>query len=82
MAATTTDGATPTGTGPGGKITIDDIEAKLREVQGKATETGEDAKNMAIAVGAAVVVGLVGAAFLLGRRRGKRKSTIVEVRRV
>ena len=34
-----------------------------------------------MAVGAAVAVGVVVVVFLLGKRRGKRKTTIVEVRR-
>jgi multidrug efflux pump subunit AcrB len=63
------------------KITRDDIEAKLREIQGEVDETAESAKGMAVAIGAAVAVTVVVAVFLLGRRRGKRKMTIVEVRR-
>ena len=63
------------------KITRDDIESKLREIQGEVDETAESARGMAVAVGAAIAVGVVVAVFLLGKRRGKRKMTIVEVRR-
>lgn len=63
------------------KISRDDIEAKLREIQGEVDETAESAKGIAIAVGAVVAVGVLAAVFLLGRRRGRAKSTIVEVRR-
>lgn len=63
------------------KISRDDIESKLRELQGEVDETAESAKSMALAVGAAVAVGLVVVVFLMGKRRGKRKTTIVEVRR-
>lgn len=63
------------------RITPDDIEAKLRELQGEVDETAESAKGIALAVGAAVAVGAVVVVFLLGQRRGKRKTTIVEVRR-
>ncbi len=63
------------------KITRDDIEAKLREIQGEVDDTAESAKGVAVAVGAAIAVTVVVAVFLLGRRRGKRKMTIVEVRR-
>jgi hypothetical protein len=59
-----------------------DIEAKLREIRGEVDSTTERAKVPAIAVGVAAVVVVVGVAFLLGRRRGKRMTTIVEVRRV
>lgn len=63
------------------KITRDDIESKLREIQGEVDETAESAKGMAVAVGAAIAVTVVVAVFLLGKKRGKRKMTIVEVRR-
>ena len=63
------------------KVTRDDIENKLREIQGEVDDTAESAKGMALAVGAAVAVGVVIVVFLLGSRRGKSKTTIVEVRR-
>lgn len=71
----TTATSTPT------RISRDDIESKLREIQGEVDETAESAKGVAVAVGAAIAVGVVVAVFLLGKRRGKRKMTIVEVRR-
>lgn len=63
-------------------ITRDDIEAKLREVKGGLDETTEQAAPYAFAVGVVVVVAVVGLAFVLGRRRGRRRSTVVEIRRV
>ena len=65
-----------------GRITRADIESKLRDMRGDVEQTAEAAKApiMAIAAGAAAVV--VIAAFLLGKRRGRRKSTVVEIRRV
>jgi len=63
-------------------VTRADIEAKLAEIRGVADDTTEVAQEATrtamIAAGAAVVV----IAFLLGRRRGRKKSTIVEVRRI
>jgi LPXTG-motif cell wall-anchored protein len=63
-------------------ISRSDIEAKLREIQGEANTTGESAKSIALIGGAIAVVAVIGVAFVLGRRRGKKKTTIVEVRRV
>ena len=63
-------------------VSRDDIEAKLRQIQGEVDRTAQAAKPIGIAVGAAVAVVLVGAAYLLGRRRGKKKTTVVEIRRV
>lgn len=63
------------------RITRDDIKAKLGEIQGEATSAVDDAK-MTI-VGVAVVVGIVVIAgvYILGRRSGRRRSTIIELRR-
>jgi signal transduction histidine kinase len=64
------------------KISRDDIQAKLNEIDAEINETTEAAKpaGIAIAVGAVVVVLVV--VFVLGRRKGRRKTTIVEVRRL
>lgn len=72
----------PVGSGPGGRIQLGDIQAKLEEIRGDTTEAAEQAKPVAVIAGVAGVVLLVGVAFLLGRRRGKRKSTWVEIRRL
>lgn len=63
------------------RITRDDIERKLRAVQGDLAETGASVKHSAMAVGAVVVVAAVALAFALGRRRGRKRQTVVEVRR-
>ncbi len=69
------------GSGPGGRITRDDLQAKLGDIRGDVDETVAEAKPMAtyVAVGAAVAVVVL--VFILGRSRGRRKSTIVEIRR-
>jgi hypothetical protein len=64
------------------KITRDDIESKFRELQGDASETVDEAKGMAFTAAIAVGVVVIAAVFVLGRRRGRRKSTIVEIRRL
>jgi hypothetical protein len=63
-------------------VSRDDIEAKLRQIQGSAETTGESVKGIAVAAGATVVVGVVVLAYFLGRRKGRRRSTVVEIRRV
>jgi hypothetical protein len=64
------------------RIGRSDLEAKLRELQGNVDETKESALATAIAVGAVVAVGVVAVAFMFGRRRGRRRTTVVEVRRI
>jgi len=62
-------------------ISRDDIEAKLRELQGEVEVIGQEAKSYALTVGFVVVVAVVAVVFVYGRRRGRRNRTIVEVRR-
>ena len=70
------------GSGPSGQVEIGDIRAKLVEIRGDVDETVERAKpvGLYVAVGGALLVIIL--AFLLGRSRGRRKDTWVEVRRL
>jgi hypothetical protein len=63
-------------------IRREDIEAKLRELEGGVTETRESATSTLVTVGAVVVVGAIAVAYLLGRRKGRKRTTVVEVRRI
>ncbi|MEY3147469.1 MAG: hypothetical protein RL688_688 [Actinomycetota bacterium] len=56
------------------RISREDIEAKLRAV--------EDRKSTVMVVAGGIGVILVVVFFLLGRRSGKRRSTVVEIRRL
>jgi hypothetical protein len=67
---------------PDRRITRADIEAKLHEIKGDVEAQGEAAKPYALAAAVVGVVGLAAVAYLLGRRRGHKKTTVVEIRRV
>jgi len=67
---------------PSGPITKADIEAKLAEIGGEVDDQVASTKQLAITVGAVTVAVVLAAVFLLGRRRGKKLTTIVEIRRV
>lgn len=69
----------PTGTDT---VTRADIEATLQAIRGEVDSALDEAKVPAAAVGALAVAGLVGGAFVLGKRRGRKTTTFVEVRRV
>jgi hypothetical protein len=74
---------TATGSGDDGqRITPADISDRVRQLVGGAGDTVEQVSSAAVAVAAAVGTGLVLAAFLFGRRRGRRRSTLVEIVRV
>lgn len=65
-----------------GRVTIGDVERQLRSLGGSAQ--GAIAASKASAGTALAVAGvlLVGASYLFGRRRGKRRSSVLEIRRV
>lgn len=63
-------------------ITRTDIESKLGELKGEVNTELANARSIAIAVGVTVATVVVLAAFALGRRRGRKLATIVEIRRV
>lgn len=65
-----------------GEVTRDDIEARLRSLQSGVNERVGEARTTLLAVGVAVGAVVLMATFLLGKRKGKRRSTIVEIRRV
>jgi hypothetical protein len=64
------------------KITRDDLESKLRELRGEVDERVEATKTPAIAVAVGVVVVTVLAAYWMGRRRGKKRQMVLEIRRL
>jgi hypothetical protein len=67
---------------PDRKITRDDIESKLQELRGEVDERTEAVKTPALAIAVGIVVVTIAAAYLLGRRRGKRRQTVLEIRRI
>ena len=64
------------------RITREDIETKLRQLKGDADEVAQANKTnglMIAALGGIVVILL---AYFLGRRKGKKRSAFVEIRRL
>ena len=68
---------------PAGRpITKSDIEAKLAEISGEVDGQVAGARHLAITAGVVTVAFVLAVTFVFGRRRGKRLTTIVEIRRV
>jgi hypothetical protein len=63
-------------------VTKADIEAKLKEIKGDVSETADNAKPIVEIAAIGGVILLILLAYLLGRRKGKKKTTVVEIRRV
>ena len=64
------------------QISRDDLEARLSSLQTGFGRKIADRKKTIITVGASVSLVIVIVFFLLGRRSGAKKTTIVEIRRV
>jgi hypothetical protein len=64
------------------KITRDDIEAKLEELRGDVDERTEAARIPALAVAIGATVLTICVAYWLGRRRGKKRQMVLEIRRI
>jgi hypothetical protein len=62
-------------------LSREDIEGKARQLVDAVDETKESVRNKAMIVAIAVAL-VVAAAFIIGRRRGSRNKTVVEVYRV
>ena len=65
----------------GSKITRDDIESRFREIQGEVVAVEDEARTSVAAIVVVVGAAIVIAAFALGSRRGRKRRTVVEVRR-
>ena len=65
-----------------GRITRADIEAKLRAIRDDIEPVGEQAKGGIMAIAPVVVAVVVIGAYILGRRSGKKRRAVIEIRRL
>jgi hypothetical protein len=73
---------TPAKGAPSKPVTREDIQAKFRELQGEVDDRVEKVKVPAAAIAAGVAVAAVFFAYWAGRRRGKKRQLILEVKRI
>jgi hypothetical protein len=64
------------------RISRDDLEAKFRELETDARDQVASARNTVVTAGIVAALIVILLAFLLGRRGGRQRSTVVEIRRV
>jgi hypothetical protein len=64
------------------RITREQLEASFREVTGDVTEEVGSRRSQLLGAGIAAVVLTVLVVFLLGRRSGRKRSAVVEIRRI
>ena len=67
---------------PSDRITRADLEDKFRELEGGARDQAESARSTVVTAGIVAALLLLLLAFLLGTRKGRKRSTVVEIRRV
>lgn len=64
------------------RITPSDLEQKFRALQGEARSTVDDKKPAIATIAGGAGIALLVLFFLLGRRAGKKKSAVIEIRRI
>ncbi len=64
------------------RITRDDLESKFRQLQDNVQNRVDDKKSTLMTAGVVFGVALLLIFFFLGIRRGKKKTTLVEIRRI
>ena len=64
------------------RITRDDLETRFRQLQESVQGRVEDKKQTLFTAGVVAGVLVLLVVFFLGSRRGKKKTTLVEIRRV
>ena len=64
------------------KITPEDLERKFRALQGDVQDAVDDKKPAIAGLAAGGGLLLLMIFFLLGKRAGKKRSAIVEIRRI
>jgi hypothetical protein len=67
---------------PAGRVTRDDLERRFTAVQSGIQGKIEARKNTLITAGSVAAFVLALLVYLMGRRSGKRKTTLVEIRRL
>jgi len=67
---------------PAKPITRADIEAKFGELRGEVDERTQAAKVPAIAVAVGAVMLTLVTAYWLGKRKGKKRQLVLEIRRI
>jgi hypothetical protein len=66
----------------GRPITRDDVEAAFQRVVGEGEKAAEAAVPTAVVAAGAAALCAIALAYLAGKRRGRQRSSVVEIRRL
>jgi len=64
------------------QLSADDLRRQFRALSGEADETASDLRNRALLFGTVAVVLLLIFVFVVGRSRGRKATTVLEIIRV
>lgn len=64
------------------QITKEDLEAKLREIHGEVNNAIKVAKPALSAVAVAIAVAVISITFVIGLKMGRKKNTVIEIKRI
>ncbi len=64
------------------KINPADIEAKFRDIQGQVDTVTNSGKKKAVIGGSVLAAILLLIIYTMGRSAGKKKSSVIEIRRI
>jgi hypothetical protein len=68
--------------GNGKLITREDLQAAYSQFMGEGEASARAAAPKGLAVAGAVVLAVIAVSFLAGKRRGRARSAVVEIRRL
>ena len=63
-------------------ITRDDLESSFQSFKDDVDRSADEAKSKVVTAGVVAAILLLVLAYLIGKRVGKTKSTVVEIRRI
>ncbi len=66
----------------GRRITREDVQAAYANLMGEGEATARSAAPQGLATAGAAAMAVVTLAFFIGRRRGRSRSAVVEIRRL
>lgn len=66
----------------GRRITRDDLEAAFQKVVGEGEKAVESSMPASLVVAGAAALFVVALVYMAGKRRGRRKSSVIEIRRL
>jgi hypothetical protein len=66
----------------GRRITRDDLQAAFSKVVGDGEQTARDAAPQTALIAGSIALGVIAIVYLFGRRSGRKRSAVLEIRQL